>query len=224
MSRIETMGNATLYLGDCREILPTLPKVDAVVTDPPYGQKHKRGAIPKKSISTTGKVFTRKIIGDDQPFDPSPWLGLGVPCCFTGAHWFYDRLPPGGGMHVWNKRGPYEPIDQADGDLIWISERTNLRIIDLVWRGLCRTTEHSAPIEHPTQKPIALMDWCLRAIPNADTILDPYMGSGTTGVASLKLGRRFIGIEIDPEYFEIACRRVDAVVRQPDMFSGAPER
>lgn len=218
MAKVETIAEGvTLYLGDCREILPTLGKIDAVVTDPPYGQGHKRGGSSKNSISTTKKVFTETITGDDRPFDPSPWVAL-APCCFTGAHWFYDRLPPGGGFHVWNKRGPYEPIDQADGDLIWLSERSNLRIVDLVWRGLCRTTEHTSPIEHPTQKPIALMEWCLGAMPTANIILDPFMGSGTTGVAAVRLGRKFIGIEIEPKYFDIACRRINSATRQTDLF------
>jgi site-specific DNA-methyltransferase (adenine-specific)/modification methylase len=220
VTRCERIGDAVLYLGDCREVLPTLSGVDAVVTDPPYGQRHKRGGNSRNSISTTKKVFTETITGDDRPFDPSPWIIW--PCCFTGAHWFYDRLPSGGGFHVWNKRGNYLAIDQSDGDLIWTSHRTNLRIIDLVWRGICRTTEHSSPIEHPTQKPIALMEWCVGQFQDATTILDPYMGSGTTGVACARLGRRFIGIEIEPRYFDIACRRIEQAQRQRDLFVHAP--
>lgn len=218
MSRVETIGDCTLILGDCLEVLPTLGKVDAVVTDPPYVQAHRRSGSSRNSISTTGKVFTVPIVGDDKPFDPSPWLALG-PCCFTGAHWFYDRLPGGGGFHVWNKRGPYAPIDQADGDLIWMTHRKNLRIVDLVWRGLCRTTENTSPIEHPTQKPLALMTWCLKQFPDAETILDPFMGSGTTGVACVNLGRKFIGIEIEPRYFDIALRRTEEAYRQPRLFA-----
>lgn len=217
--RVEHLAEGvTLYLGDCREILPTLGKVDAVVTDPPYGMNYKRRGNSSKSISYSNKVFSEKIVGDSSPFDPAPWLNTGAMCCFTGAHWFYEKLPANGGFHVWNKRGPYLPIDQADGDLIWISKRSNLRIVDLVWRGICRTTETGSPIEHPTQKPIALMGWCLEQLPSAMLVLDPFMGSGTTGVAAVRLGRKFIGIEIEPRYFDIACKRIKFALDAPDLF------
>src|SRR5678809_221277 len=220
--RKEVIGACDLYLGDCREILPTLGKVDAVVTDAPYGIAYKSGPNSRSSISTVGKRFETTIAGDDRPFDPAPFLAITKSCCFTGAQHFSARLPEGGSFHVWNKRGPYAPIDQADGDLIWISRKVPLRIIDLVWRGLCRTTENTQPIVHPTQKPIELMRWCLEALPDCQTILDPFMGSGTTGVACVKLGRRFIGIEIEERYFDIACRRIEAATRQPDLFIEQP--
>lgn len=216
--RKEVIGNATLYLGDCLEILPKLPKVDAVITDPPYGIGYKSGVNSKNSISTTGKRFSVGIIGDDVLFDPSPWLALG-PCCFTGAQHFAEWLP-GGSYHVWNKRVGYAPIDQADGDLIWISgKKKALRIVDLLWRGICRSTEHDSKIEHPTQKPIALMLWCLRQVGSPKIVLDPFMGSGTTGVAVLELGSAFIGIEIEPTYFEVACRRIEDAQRQQRIFA-----
>jgi site-specific DNA-methyltransferase (adenine-specific) len=220
MSGPVRIGDCELWLGDCREILPRLTGIDAVVTDPPYGMKYKSGANSRNSISTTGKRFTETVRGDDQPFDPAPWLTF-ADCCFTGAQWFYDRLPAGGSFHVWNKRGPYAPIDQADGDLIWFNRRLSLRIVDLVWRGLCRTTENSDPIVHPTQKPIALMRWCIEQL-NSASVLDPFMGSGTTGVACAKMGRKFIGIEIEPKYFDIACCRIEAAYTQPDFFIESP--
>jgi site-specific DNA-methyltransferase (adenine-specific) len=214
-----TIGRATLYLGDCRTV--DLPPVDAVVSDPPYGISYKSGVNSKASISTTGKRYSQGIIGDDKPFDPSPWLAMG-PCAFTGAQHFAERLP-GGSYHVWNKRGPYAPLDQADGDLIWVSgPKTALRVVDMVWRGLCRTVEHDQPIEHPTQKPVALMSWIIERLPGSPAvILDPYCGSGTTGVAALKLGRSFVGCEIDPEHFETACRRLLEAQRQPTLFGEA---
>jgi site-specific DNA-methyltransferase (adenine-specific) len=217
------IGDARLYLGDCREILPTLGRVDAVVTDPPYGIGYVSGPISKNSISTTKKRFSVGIIGDDAPFDPAPFLAMGK-CCFTGAQHFAERLP-GGSFHVWNKRVGYAPLDQADGDLVWISgDKRALRIIDLLWRGICRNTENNLPVEHPTQKPIALMDWCLKQLPDCHAILDPFMGSGTTGVACAKLGRRFIGIEIEPKYFDIACRRIEQAYAQPDLFVTPPAK
>jgi site-specific DNA-methyltransferase (adenine-specific)/modification methylase len=214
--RTEVIGDATLYLGDCLEVLPTLGRVDAVVTDPPYGIGYVSGPISKSSISSTKKRFSVRIIGDDMPFDPAPWLQFSA-TCFTGAQHFADRLP-GKSFHVWNKRGPYAPLDQADGDLIWVSgEKRALRIVDIVWRGICRKTENTTAIQHPTQKPVALMRWCIEQTKGA-VILDPYMGSGTTGVAALQLGRKFIGVELDPGYFDIACKRIEQAWKQPRLF------
>ena len=216
--RREVIGDCTLYLGDCREILPSLGKVDAVVSDPPYGINYKGGSTGKSGISTTKKRFTETIRGDDRPFDPGLFIAMGARCCFTGAQHFAKRLP-GGAFHVWIKRGPYAPIDQADGDLIWISgDKTPLRIVDMVWRGICRNVENTEPIEHPTQKPVALMAWCIEKTVTSGTILDPFMGSGTTGVACVRLGRRFVGVEIDSRHFDTACRRIERAHSQPDIF------
>lgn len=219
--RKEVIGDCELYLGDCREVMPSISGFDAVVTDPPYGIGYRSGANSRNSISTVGKRFTAKIIGDDGPFDPRPFLAAFKHCCFTGAQHFAERLA-GGSFHVWNKRGPYAAIDQADGDLVWISgDAKPLRIIDIVWRGICRTSENTSPIEHPTQKPVKLMAWCLERTPT-QTILDPFMGSGTTGVACVRMGRRFAGIEIDQVYFDVACKRIEHAHRQPDLFVEPP--
>jgi site-specific DNA-methyltransferase (adenine-specific)/modification methylase len=199
--------------------LPLLHTVGAVVSDPPYGINYKGSTTGgKASISTTGKVFSVPIRGDDKPFDPAPFLAL-APCCFTGAQHFAERLP-GGSYHVWNKRGPYAPLDQADGDLIWVGgPKRALRIVDMVWRGICRHVEHTSPIEHPTQKPVALMEWCIDKLGAGGVILDPFMGSGTTGVAAVKMGRPFVGIELDPAYFAVAVRRIEDAQRQTDLFA-----
>jgi site-specific DNA-methyltransferase (adenine-specific) len=205
-------GGIAIYHGDCREILPTLEagSIDTVITDPPYGIWYKSGPISRNSISSTGKRFSIEIDGDDEPFDPSPWLKFPA-VAFTGAQYFYDRLPPGGSLHCWDKRGDYKPLDQADADMVWISERKVSRVFHLAWRGLCRHAEHNQRIEHPTQKPVALMEWIIELLglePGA-TILDPYMGSGTTLRAAKDLGRRAIGIEIEERYCEIAARRLE---------------
>jgi DNA modification methylase len=106
--------------------------------------------------------------------------------------------------------------DFSAGELAWTSRQNALQ--EFIYR------KTNAEMDHPTQKPIALMQWCLGFLPDARTILDPFMGSGTTGVACVKLGRRFIGIEIDPGYFDIACRRIEAAYQQPDFFVAPPAK
>lgn len=177
-----------LHCGDCLDILPTLAdgSVDAVLTDPPYGIRYKSGKISPNSISRTGKRFSVIIRGDDRPFDPGPWLEFPS-VAFTGAQYFYGRLPDGGSLHCWDKRGNYKPLDQADADVIWCSKSGASRVFHLAWRGICRHAENSDRFEHPNQKPISLIRWIigLMKLKPGATILDPYMGSGSTGVAAI---------------------------------------
>jgi len=224
MSRIEQIGNATLYLGDCREILPTLGKVDAVVTDPPYGiglntdnSRFSGGNIASvsKHGNGVGPAGGAAIVGDDQPFDPRPIL-IGDEQIIWGWHNFPDKLPRGACL-IWIKR-----LDAAfgsflsDAETAWFSRGHGVYCFrDLTMAAEARTREH------PTQKPVPLMCWCIERV-RGDIILDPFMGSGTTGVAAIKLGRQFIGIEIEPKYFDIACRRIEEAARQPDMFIERP--
>lgn len=203
--------------GDCREVLPTLSGIDYVVTDPPYGISYvgSPGTSNLKNLGPNahykGKrtLRTRETVkGDGEPFDPTPWLQW--PCAFWGAQHFYNRLPAGGSLHSWDKRGDHKRITFADADFVWISNKRNAQTFRLVWRGLCRHSEHDQRIEHPTQKPVAVMDWVLDLldIPKGATVLDPYCGSGSTGVACVQTGRRFIGIETNPEYCKVAERRI----------------
>ena len=194
----------TLYLGDCREILPTLGKVDAVVTDPPYGigiNKSNRLAISRGHIGENW---------DDKPADISWLLPMSVPSIVWGGNYF--DLPPHRAPLVWDKNNAGR--DFADFELAWSN-------IDMVARRIVfRPMNMDGGKEHPTQKPIEVMRWCISWLPkSATTILDPFMGSGTTGVAAVKMGRKFIGIEIEPKYFDIACRRISDALRQPDMFT-----
>jgi site-specific DNA-methyltransferase (adenine-specific)/modification methylase len=211
--RVETIGNATLCLGDCLEILPTLPKVDAVITDPPYGigyRPYQANAIKRTSI-----------IGDDAPFDPAPLLS--IPCgaiIIWGANNFAHALPRGGWL-CWDKR-TNEAADKCLGspfELAWVSNRKKYKIARIQHGGAINADGHGLRREHPTQKPIALMEWCIKQAGDPDTILDPFMGSGTTGVACMNLGRKFIGIEIEPKYFDIACRRIEDAQRQQRLFA-----
>lgn len=233
--RVEHLAEGvTLYCGDCREIAPTLDPVDALVGDPPYGQDYKvntfyaGGTRENAVVQRNGKTLIvspniyEPIIGDKEPFDPSPWLKFAPEILLWGAHKFADRLPPGGWL-VWDKVPTGKIRDQGDGEAAWINRDQPMRIYRLLWDGLCvgSGARHEVTAGqkryHPSQKPEALMAWCLGFI-KGKHVLDPWMGAGSTGVMAVRLGKRFTGIEIDPKYFEIACRRVANVVARPDMF------
>ena len=219
MSRVEVIGNATLYLGDCREILPVLPKVDAVVTDPPYGVNGGSGTRGRASART-------KYVGDweDTPeyvasvIVPALALALsiakrglvtpGTRCCFMypppddmGALW----QPAATGLGKWG-RATTQPVLFYGKD-----PRAGLTIQPKHFVN----TQRSERNGHPCPKPLPVMLWAVnRASLEGETLLDPFMGSGTTGVAASVLSRSFIGIEIVPTYFDIACRQVEEAQRQ----------
>lgn len=227
--RVEHLAEGvTLYLGDCREILPTLGRVDAVVTDPPYGIGYTHSGGGGQSSTLGGGIArapgTDPIIGDDRPFDPATFLEW--PCLFFGANHFCQRLPEGGSFHVWDKHCGRAGDDSfSDAEFIWISRRGKARIVRHLWKGVLRDSEnHSGRRTHPSQKPVEVMLWCVNLFPDSKIILDPFMGSGSTGVAAAKLGRSFIGIEIDERYFDIACRRIADALARPDMFIEPPKR
>jgi len=197
--QIEHIGDATLYCGDCMEILSTLGKVDAVVTDPPYG------------IFACGGKWGHKsdLQWDKKRPDITKILSFGNKIIIWGGNYF--SLPVSRGWLVWYKRDSAPSI--ADVELAWTNIDMNSRLID------CTIASTNAErIGHPTQKPLKVMQWCLFFIPDAQTILDPFMGSGTTGVACANLGRKFIGIEIEPKYFDIACERIRLAYAQPKLF------
>jgi site-specific DNA-methyltransferase (adenine-specific)/modification methylase len=217
--RVERIGDCTLYLGDCLEIMPTLEPVDAVVTDPPYGIGYVHGA---EKMAHATKFAGIAVHGDDEPFDPALWLQW--PCVLWGANHFATRLPGGGRWLVWDKRdGSGYGKAMSDIEMAWMSgPRKADRLYRQLWDGFNKAGERGIARVHPTQKPIALMEWCLGFVPDAKTILDPFMGSGTTGVACIKKGRSFIGIEIDEGHFNTACDRIRKAYDQPDMFVERP--
>ena len=218
--REERIGDCRLILGDCLEVMPTLGKVDAVVTDPPYGIGYSHGGGGGKLAKST-RLHHMPIIGDDRQFDPTPWIKQAA--ILWGGNHFAGSLPASQAWLAWDKRCADYSNDQADCELAWTNLAFPARMFRHVWNGMLRGPESKTPRVHPTQKPVALMEWCLGFLPDAQTILDPFMGSGTTLVACAKLGRKGIGIEIDPEYFEIACKRVEEAYRQPDLFVAPPE-
>lgn len=207
--------SVTLYLGDCREVLPTLGKVGAVVTDPPYGI-----GIDGQARRVKGKKSDRKgyeFLGWDseRPEDALRLLAeISCPKIIWGGNYFADLLPPGEKWLSWDKG---QRLSQSDCELAYTNMRGALRVFTLDRVALLQDGA-----VHPTQKPVALMVWCLGFVPGAQTILDPFMGSGTTGVACVQLGRGFIGIEREPKYFDIACRRIEDELRRPRLAFDAP--
>lgn len=199
------IGDCRLILGDCLEVLPLLGKVDAVVTDPPYGIGF--AAQPTKWQRRAGKEARD---WDDAAVDKLPeLLALGDIQAVWGGN--YYALRPSRGWLSWFK--PDAPPSMSSLELCWTNQDQNSRQITY---SIGAT--NAERVGHPTQKPLAVMQWTLRQIPDAASILDPFMGSGTTGVACVKQGRKFIGIEIDEGYFDIACERIRKAYAQPDMF------
>jgi site-specific DNA-methyltransferase (adenine-specific)/modification methylase len=215
VGRIETIAEGvTLYLGDCREILPTLGNFDAVVTDPPYG-------ISYKSPSGRGQTVRGDypiIAGDSEPFDPSPFLGYPQVVLF-GANHYADKLPPSAKWLVWDKRDGGTPNNNSDCELAWVKVGGSARLIRHLWNGMLKASERESQRVHPTQKPVAVMEWVIKqSTQPGQSVLDPFLGSGTTGVAAVNLARKFTGIEIDPKYFDVACKRIEEATKRPDMF------
>jgi len=202
--RVE-IGNAVLYHGDCLEILPTLAKVDAVVTDPPYGLGIAANPVRQKH---------EKLDWDNAPASEAQITALlkyGDHQCIWGGNYF--DLPPSQGFLVWDKCQP-DGLTLAQVEYAWISKKQPAKLFTRRVIGYAK--------DHPTQKPVELMEWCIRQLGNPAVVLDPFMGSGTTGVACANLGRKFIGIEIEERYFQIACERIDAAYRQQRLFSDEP--
>jgi DNA modification methylase len=213
------IGDARLALGDCREILPTLGKVDAVVTDPPYGiSMAARGTIGSSNnapVKDYGKRDWDEYPPDsgliEQMLQSSTWQIL-----FGGN--FFEGLGPTSCWLVWDKQNTG---DFADCELAWTNLQKAVRRIYWRWNGMIRRGDDIR--EHPTQKPEGVMKWCIEQLPpDVKSICDPFMGSGTTGCAAVKLGKSFIGIEREPSYFDIACRRIEAAYKQPDLFIEKP--
>lgn len=211
-------GQIQIFHGDWHDIVPSLPHVDLVLTDPPYGiaenthRARARGRLlpnGKRHQTVQGYDYP-PVYGDDAPFDPSPWLGYPRTVLW-GANHYASRLPDTRAWFVWDKREGGGADNRADCELAWTNLPGPARLYHHLWRGLiCRGEENAQDRVHPTQKPIGLMAWCLSQarLSRPALVLDPYMGSGPTLVAAKRAGYRAIGIEIEERYCEIAVRRL----------------
>ena len=223
--KVLVIGDATLYLGDCMDILPTLGKVDAVITDPPYGigvglaENNRNGKYGKQ----TGELH-QSIDWDSE----APSIDLLELICSKGenlicwgGNYFADRMPAARGWIIWDKMND-NFHSTSDGEVAWTNVDSRLRFFRRP-HGLDKgfACKDSFANSHPTQKPLPLMHWCISEFlkkQSPQTILDPFMGSGTTGVAAIQLGRSFIGIEREERYFQIACDRISNAVAQGQLF------
>ncbi len=219
----ERIGGQRLILGDCLEVMPLLGKFDAVVTDPPYGigEGVKKVATRQRAAGGNSSALAdqRNYAGgewDDTPASVrhiSAMQSISKHQIIFGGNYF-EGLGPTSCWLVWDKQNGSN--DFADCELAWTNLTKAVRRIYWRWNGMIRKGNDVR--EHPTQKPVGVMEWCIKHLPDdATTILDPFMGSGTTLVACQKLGRQGTGIELDPDYFDIACKRVDEATRQPDL-------
>ncbi len=212
------IGNAALYLGDCRDILPTLGKVDAVVTDPPYGIDY------ESTLGNLGAQKFSKIANDDGSLDLAAFFDAADSVLMFGANCFPTQLPHRGRWLCWDKRTIDGAADKMLGspfELAWSNKTSGYDKIVRVLHGGVVNADGGKRF-HPTQKPIAVMKACIEwAAKDAQTILDPFCGSGSTGIAAVQMGKNFIGIECNPDYFDIACHRIYQAQRQGDMFIGS---
>ncbi len=235
------IGDCTLYLGDAAEILPTLrclndhcrspvacdgfgycrqhnldgtapaPKTDAIVTDPPYGIE---GTWSGGNSHGWGRFRGQAEQWDNRPDWFPAWVeSQSVPVIVWGGQYF--DLPPSGSWLIWDKI--VREFTAGHCEMAWTNLGKPIRAFSFSHGALAAEGK-----VHPTQKPLSLMEWCLGFVPDAVTILDPFAGSFTTGVACVRLGKRFIGIERSPAYFEIGIRRIEDAYRQGDMFRPAP--
>lgn len=218
-------GRVTLYRGNCQDLVGDLIALGAIVTDPPYGMKWDTntarfsGGDPRINRGE-GRKDWGEIVGDSEPFNPVPWL-TAREVVLWGANHYASRLPVGKTL-VWLKK-PYELFGTflSDAEIGWASGGhgvfAHYRQFPPPTRALENGVDGPA---HPTQKPVGLMSWCIDKFTRSHVIVDPYMGSGTTGVAAVRMGRRFVGCEISPRFFDVAVRRIGAAASQPDLFGG----
>jgi DNA modification methylase len=202
---VRLSDSVTIIHGDCRDVLPV--ECDAVVTDPPYGieaDKANAHSSIRDNAAWPASEWDKQR-PDDETLHKLPTLALLV--AVWGGNYFADCFPASGGWLIWRKPEAETGFSLADAELCWTSQKFAARM---------KTMQRRDGNDHPTQKPVAVMAWTMDAlkVPDGATVLDPYMGSGTTGIACIRTGRKFIGIEKDARYFEVARDRLEKELRQ----------
>jgi len=201
-----TIGNCRLIQADNRDVLPGLTGFDAILTDPPYGI-----CITHSNRLSTSRGFEADS-WDDEAADVSWMATASIPCIVWGGNYF--DLPPTRAPLVWDKNNAGR--DFADFEMAWSN-------LDMVARRIVlRPMNMDGGKLHPTQKPVRVMEWCLGFMPGPQTVLDPFMGSASTGVACVNLGISFIGIEANKRHFDTAVKRITDAHRQADLFVDKP--
>jgi DNA modification methylase len=201
---------ATIYHGDYQDIITRIAGCDLILTDPPYGISHPCNFKTRGRGNLANCSDYPDVHGDDKPFEPDNYL-LSYPCILWGANHYASKLPDSSGWLVWDKERP-DDLDQSTCELGWSNVIKGVRRFRYLWNGMIRAGDDQ--LYHPTQKPVALMSWCLglRWTRDFRTVLDPFMGSGTTLVAAKERQQKATGIEIEEKYCEIAARRLSQEV------------
>lgn len=200
---------------DAVEVLRGL-SADLCLTDPPYGVSERTARLSNGRSNAAASYDFPPVVGDDEPFDPSHLLRFKK-VILWGANYYADKLPCLPSWFVWDKREGTTSDDNADCEMAWTNLGTPARLFPHLWRGMIKASERDERRVHPTQKPVALMRWCIEQakLPQAATIIDPYCGSGSVGVAAVTMGFNFIGIEIDPHYCQVARARISRACGVP---------
>ena len=220
MAEKVTIGNCELWHGDCREVLPLLPACDLILTDPPYGIGEAAKNNKSRGVLAQAKDYG-KAQWDNEP--PPAWV---IELMRAKAKWQvlfggnYYSLPPATCWLVWDKDNGEN--DFADCELAWTNLPKAVRRLRWKWHGMLQQDmANKEEREHPTQKPVPVMRWALMQAKGVQTVCDPFMGSGTTGVACVMEGLQFVGIERERKYFDIACRRIEQAYSQSRLFEDA---
>lgn len=196
-----------IYTGDCLEIMREWPDNFTVITDPPYGinldtryMSRHRGHLAKCSDFLP-------VHGDNKPFEKEPFMRFLKKCFFGANH--IGEFPSSTCWIIWDKRDNMASNDQADCEIAWTNFKGPIRLFRHMWNGMIRASETNEPRAHPTQKPIALFEWIIRNYTEKDEIIvDPFAGSGPCLIAAERQGRKWIGVEINPDYVKIAEARI----------------
>jgi DNA modification methylase len=208
-----------LICGDCREILPTLGKVDAVITDPPFGVGNFVQTTGRKMGRGTG--YGRSVAWNEEGPPPEVFemlRGMSKHRIIWGAN-FFNCFEDRGGAIVWVKKQSMPNFSKADIASCTHFQKTE--VVEIPWTNF--TVAQKAETDHPCERPVDLYTWCINYLPPCRSILDPYTGSGSVGVAAVKMSRSFVGIERDPGYFDAACKRIERASKQPDLFIAPPK-